>query len=290
MRRYTLDDVVRWLGLKHMSWEEAVRWLRERQGQEANVRANYFDLPVATAAARFQASEEFQAVLELLGSGTGRRVLDYGAGNGIASFALARSGWDVTAVEPNPSHEVGAGAIRALTREPGVAIEVVDRAALPLPFPDQHFDAIFGRQVMHHVPNLDGAAVELARVIKSRGRVLITREHIADDWWQRVRFLRNHGLNRLYHGENAYPLPRYLNAFRRAGLRLLEMWGPLESILNFHPGTESERRAAVELATRKAHRRRGVPARTPEQTKLLLREVTMQDRTPGRPFSFLLER
>ena len=31
------------------------------------------------------------------------RALDLGAGNGILSYALAREGWSVTAVEPDPS-------------------------------------------------------------------------------------------------------------------------------------------------------------------------------------------
>jgi SAM-dependent methyltransferase len=274
MRKYTLDDVVRWLGLKRMTWEQAVRWVRARPGQEATVRVNYFDLPVASAAERFHAGEEFAEIVRLLGDGAGRRVLDYGAGNGVSSYALARAGWYVAALEPDPSDEVGAGAIRALARIPGVSIDVVDRAELPLPFPDEHFDAVFGRQVLHHVPDLDRAAAELARVVKRGGRVLITREHVVDNWWQKVRFLRNHGLNRLYHGENAYPLPRYVGALERAGLRVVQTWGPLESILNYYPGTEAERRAAVERATRR---------RT-------LRQVTMRDRTPGRAFSFLLER
>jgi SAM-dependent methyltransferase len=265
--------------------------VRQRPGNEAAVQVNYFDLPVSGAAARFLEGEEFAAIAGHLGEANGRRVLDYGAGNGIASYALAKSGWRVTAVEPDPSDEVGAGAVRALSREPGVTIDVVERAALPLPFPDEHFDAILGRQVLHHVPDLDVAVAELARVVKRGGRLLVTREHVADNWWQRVRFLRSHGLNRLYHGENAYPLRRYLGAFRKAGLRLVEMWGPLESILNFYPGTESERRAAVDRATRGAFwTLRRLAVGTPERSRRVLRHVTMRDRTPGRAFSFLLER
>ncbi|MCU0885274.1 MAG: hypothetical protein MUC44_10055 [Beijerinckiaceae bacterium] len=73
----------------------------------ALARAAYFDEPVA-AALRYQASAEFGAVRALLPPKAGR-ALDLGAGNGILSHALAREGWAVTAVEPDPSELVGAG-------------------------------------------------------------------------------------------------------------------------------------------------------------------------------------
>ena len=42
------------------------------------------------------------------------QALDLGAGRGISSYALAREGWQVTALEPDPSMLIGAGAIRSL--------------------------------------------------------------------------------------------------------------------------------------------------------------------------------
>ena len=75
-----------------LSWEEAVRWYRAQPNNAAEVRNNYFDLPVLSAAERYAQSEEFAEVLRLLGRGNGSRILDLGAGNGIASFALAKNG------------------------------------------------------------------------------------------------------------------------------------------------------------------------------------------------------
>jgi SAM-dependent methyltransferase len=286
------DDVVRWLGLKRMTWEQAVDWLRDRPDLGTTLVANYFDLPVLAAARRFHSSEEFGEVARLLGPAPpGGRALDFGAGNGIASFALASSGWSVVALEPDPSTRVGAGAIRTIAAEAGLPIEICDVATLPLPFPDGTFDVVFGRQVMHHVPDLEATARELARVVRPGGRILITREHVADNWLQRARFLRNHGLNRLYHGENAYPLRRYLTAFTAAGLHVVETWGPMESILNWYPGTEAERLRAVEALVHRTYLGLGrFVADSEELARKALARATKRDRTPGRSFAFLMAR
>jgi tRNA1(Val) A37 N6-methylase TrmN6 len=46
-------------------------------------------------------------------------AVDIGAGNGIASFALARDDWQTVAIELHSSDLVVAGAIRQLARETG---------------------------------------------------------------------------------------------------------------------------------------------------------------------------
>lgn len=276
---------------KNISWEDAVRWYRAQPGSQDAVKENYFDLPVTGAAARYAESEEFAEVLHLLGTGSGRRVLDLGAGNGVTSYALAKSGWQVVALEPDTSAEVGAGAIQMLAAESGLPIHVVRSSGENLPFEDEAFDAVHARQVLHHALDLDVMIREAARVVRPGGLILSTREHVADDEEQLAAFRESHPLHHLYGGENAYPLSVYLEAFEKGGLRLIKMWGPFESILNFFPGTETGRQKAMrQIANRSWGRLGRLLAWAETFREREARRAALRDRTPGRIFSFLLEK
>ena len=274
-----------------LSWEEAVRWYRAQPGNEAYVKGNYFDLPVLAAAERFAQSEEFVEVLRLLGPGNGRPILDLGAGNGIASYALAKAGWEVTALEPDESSEVGAGAIELLAKDTGVPINVVREYGERLPFADESFSAIHARQVLHHALDLEKMVSELARVLRRGGLLLNTREHVIDRDDDLALFRDAHPLHHLYGGENAYSVKRYVDTFKSAGLRLLQTWGPIESILNFFPGTEQERQIMIRhIANHSCLRLGRLFAWSKDFRATQLRRHTQNDKTPGRIYSFLLER
>ncbi len=190
-------------------------------------------------------------MLRLLKPGGGRQVFDLGAGHGVTSYALAKHGWKVTALEPDPSEEVGYGAIEAWRRQTGLPVEIVKDPQPPFPVPDSSMDAVIARQVLHHVPDLGACLRELWRILKPGGVILTTRDHVADDEQQLRDFLARHPLQRLYGGENAYPLAAYLSGFCQAGFELLEVWGPAESILNFFPGTEAGRHRMIVEEIRK---------------------------------------
>jgi SAM-dependent methyltransferase len=224
----------------------------------------------------------------LLGDGAGRAILDLGAGNGIASYSLARVGWKVTAVEPGPSAEVGAEAIRSLSQEAGLTITVVEEWGEALPFADNCFSAVFGRQVLHHARNLDAMVSEIARVLMVEGTCLFVREHVADDTDQRADFLANHPLSAVFDDENAFSLTEYHSAFANAGLRLQHEWGRLESILNFYPGSEAQRRLIARDHARGSKRAGRFLAWSRRFQARKLAHAARHDRTPGRMYSFLL--
>jgi len=273
-----------------MSWEDAVRWYRAQPGTVVAVLHNYFDLPVAVAAERYRASEEFGKVIEHLGLGAGRKALDVGSGNGIASYALARSGWRVVSLEPDPSDEVGAGAIRRLAAV-GLPIEVLTAWGERIPLEDKSVSAVFARQVLHHARDLDQMVSELARVLTPGGRMLTVRDHVAESDAELAEFLNSHPLHRHYGGENAFPLGRYHTAFRAAGLRLIDSWGPYSSILNYYPGTEAERQQKLVDVSRVRFKGAGRwLAWSRGFRELTARKLDRLCDAPGRLYSFLLEK
>ncbi len=223
---------------KLSSWEEAVVWLRGQPDQQELVRACFYDDPLRAAAERYYASTEWQAIRALI-AGKHGTALDLGAGRGISSYALARDGWRVSALEPDPSNVVGAGAIRALAQDAKLDIQVEQNWGESLPYPDATFDLVHGRQVLHHARDLKQLCCEAARVLKPGGIFIATREHVISKKEDLPEFLAAHPLHHLYGGEQAYLLDEYLEAIRSSGLVLTKVLNPYQSNINLYPETVS---------------------------------------------------
>ena len=259
------------------TWEEAVRWLKAQPDQAELVRDCYFDDPLLDAAERYYTSSEWEAVRQLTGPPNGR-ALDVGAGRGMSSYALAKDGWQATAVEPDPSVVIGAGAIAQLAATSSLPIRVVEEWGETLPFPDGEFDLVYGRQVLHHARDLKSLCAEMARVLKPGGMFLATREHVIFKDGDLAVFLEGHPLHRLYGGENAYRLDEYKRAIESAGIRLTNVINPWASAVNLHPRTPADIGELIHA------RLPFIPAAL--LTPSLLRRLGWLLRSPGTNYSF----
>jgi ubiquinone/menaquinone biosynthesis C-methylase UbiE len=99
-------------------------------------------------------------------------LLDAGCGTGLTGLALRAAGFTgpIDGIDLSP---VSLG----LARRHGVYrnLSVVDLQALPLPIPDDSYDALLCVGVMTYVPDGEGVMREFARVVRPGGHILVTQ-------------------------------------------------------------------------------------------------------------------
>ena len=99
-----------------MTWEETIIKIRKEDDYKILVEQAYLDENLELNVQRFSKSKEFEQTLMIIKSyqPNTSSILDIGCGNGISAINLALKGYNVTAVEPDKSKTVGAGAIKEL--------------------------------------------------------------------------------------------------------------------------------------------------------------------------------
>ncbi|MCF8428877.1 MAG: class I SAM-dependent methyltransferase [Bacteroidia bacterium] len=224
-----------------MTWEEAVQELRSNPANKQAILDNYFDADVEIANERFARSEEFTELLKYIPKHA-KTILDIGAGRGMATYGFAKNGLLATALEPDSSNDVGAGAIRNLALKHNLPITVVETFGESLPFDDHSFDVVYVRQVLHHANDLAKFCKEVQRVLKPNGVFIATREHVLSNEQDLQTFLNNHPLHHLYGGEHAFTLAFYCKCIEESGMKLTKIIHPYESVINFAPLSKNEMR------------------------------------------------
>jgi SAM-dependent methyltransferase len=124
-------------------------------------RASTYDLVIGAVTARV--GEE---LLDAVGAGPGTRLIDVGCGPGTITAAAAARGARAVGVD------LAAGML-ALGRARHPHLELLEGDAEALPFPDGTFDALVGGFVLNHLPAVEAAVAEAARVLAPGGRMAV---------------------------------------------------------------------------------------------------------------------
>jgi arsenite methyltransferase len=118
--------------------------------------------------------EQRRATRSLLALQPGERVLDIGSGPGFLAAEMAEEvGPEGRVVGIDPSESM-----LEMGRRREAPVEFVEGGALALPFEDASFDAAIATQVYEYVADMPAALLEVRRVLRTRGRLLI----LDTDW------------------------------------------------------------------------------------------------------------
>ncbi len=131
------------------------------------------------SAPRMWRSDINNATIQLLAPMSGERTLDIGAGMGAGTILAAQAGASVVAVEPTPFMRRTLS-VRRLFQRARNQITVVDGTAERLPVADHSTDAVWSVNTMHHWVDPERGAVEISRVLRPGGRVVLIDEDFED--------------------------------------------------------------------------------------------------------------
>lgn len=240
--------------MSKMTWEEIIIQIRTDPAHKDLVELAYFEEELPLNVERFRKSEEYIATLQLIKKMAGDKplqIVDIGAGNGIAAVTFALDGHNATAVEPDPSQTIGAGAIRKLKAHYHLDnLDVVEAWGESLPLADSTFDVVYIRQAVHHAHDLRSFIKEAARLLKPGGVLFTARDHVIFDDADKAWFLKAHPLHRYYGGENAFTEAEYDGAIINAGLDIELKLHHYDSVINYFP--EKQSIVEAKLAKRKS--------------------------------------
>lgn len=124
---------------------------------------------------------ELTALLGPLGTADGQTCLDIGSDNGVISYLLRERGgaWKSADLD-----EMTVASIRSLVGE-----EVYQIDGGRTPFADDEFDAVVIVDFLEHIPDDAGFVVELARILKPGGTLILNVPHVKHSLLRRFRYL-----------------------------------------------------------------------------------------------------
>jgi SAM-dependent methyltransferase len=113
---------------------------------------------------------EKQLLFELVGSVAGKTLLDVGCGDAALASEFARRGAIVTGLDADPAMIAAA---RRRTEIQATQLRLIEGQAERLPFDDAAFDCVIAVTTLCFVRDSERAIMEMARVLKPGGRLVI---------------------------------------------------------------------------------------------------------------------
>ena len=125
----------------------------------------------------------FDRALEAVGAPAEAQWLDVGCGPAFHSMRLARHGYRVKGLD------ISEGVLESARRnvaEAGLSdrIELSVGNLLALPLPDRGVDCILCWGVLMHVPDVETAVREISRVLRPRGKIMISENNVGS--WENL--------------------------------------------------------------------------------------------------------
>jgi ubiquinone/menaquinone biosynthesis C-methylase UbiE len=117
----------------------------------------------------------FGKVVDHLGAKRGDRILDAGCGYCFHAARLARAGLHVTGVDMSPA---ALSAARKALDGKGLSIELQQGNLLDLPFKNGSFPFVGCWGVLMHIPEVERALEELARVLQRGGKLCLMENNV----------------------------------------------------------------------------------------------------------------
>jgi ubiquinone/menaquinone biosynthesis C-methylase UbiE len=217
-------DIDRKLQLEHQ-WHESEDFARDDNSLIVGVYQS----------AVFREAESYH--LDALGDVAGLHVLDYGCGTGGTTAQLAArgarvAGFDISLTRLAEARQRVAGA------PGGGQAGLVQSVAEMLPFADSSFDAVLGKQILHHL-DLTIAVPEIARVLRPGGRAVflepLIHNPILEDYRRLTPHLRSPTERALSMAQLAW-IGGHFSAWSHREFILLSILPVLASVLTRRPG------------------------------------------------------
>ena len=152
--------------------------IRDVNTRYHDVAANGYDAKWGIDYGELGAEQVLGKVQKALGQGAAQkypRALEIGAGTGYFTLNMLKAGLigEATCSDISPGM---LEALKANAEKTGVKVKTKAADAEKLPFADASYDLVFGHAVLHHIPNLERAFSEFARVLAPGGTIVFAGE------------------------------------------------------------------------------------------------------------------